>query len=232
MGDVGRFMAANYTGTVAGGVTGGGSAGFSGGVVLGTGAMIANGKDVGESFLAGLDAGYSGALDGALYGGFGGPAFKTLHQSLLTVATRTPFHSFRTLNQVIGEEAEFFVQNQTGNSKATFRTPQGSEPDLWGDALPWARPVYGDVKNTATIPGFNKQNGQLRNIFNNIPNRFHPVNNPGGNRMSIFFRPGTRLPGTRHSMAAQLASGEIILLETLQFVLVPYLPEWNGFIRC
>jgi RHS repeat-associated protein len=220
MGDAGRFIAASYTGTVTGGVSGGGTAGFSGGVVLGTGAMIANGQDVGESFLTGLESGYSGALDGAFYGGLGGPAFKALHQSLLTVATRHPFHTFKTLNQVIGEEAEFFVRNQIGNSKATFRTPQGSQPDLWGDALPWARPVYGDVKNTAAIPGLNKQHGQLRNIFNSIPNRFHPVNNPGGNRMSIFHRPGIQLPGTRHSMATQLASGEIVLTETLQFVFV------------
>jgi hypothetical protein len=142
---------------------------------------------------------------------------------------KNPLEGLKPMEHVLGSEAEFYAQNQTGNLKATTALPTGAEPDLWGNALPWAKPVYGDVKNTAKIPDWNKQNNQMRQIFNAIPNRFHPTTNPTGNPMRIFYRPGIKLPGSKHMMAPEINSGELRLVESTQFVIAP--PDTAGQIK-
>jgi hypothetical protein len=186
--------------------------------------MLANDRSFSDSLATGLQTGYAGAVDGAIGGLVGGVASKALMQGAWAVNKDLSITG--TFNKVTGAEGEFMAQNQSGNSKATYETPTGKQPDFWGDALPWAEPVYGDVKNTGRIPGMGAQKGQLQKILNAIPNRYDPQTNPTGNRMTIFYRPGVALPGARHSMAPHLASGAIQLVETTQYVFAP--PETAG----
>lgn len=159
--------------------------------------------------------------DGALYGVAGGVASTALMQGAW-------YYQMRTVQGIIGAESEFFVEEQTGNSKADTQLPDGAEPDLWGDALPWREPVHGDVKNTAAIPSMNAQPsvsgvGQLRQIYDAIPNRHHPQNNPNGNRMTLFYRPGAPTPKLpSHSMWSALSDGSLQLKPISQFVMAPW----------
>ncbi|MGE4029905.1 MAG: RHS repeat domain-containing protein [Thermoleophilia bacterium] len=208
------FLIANHLGTAAGAVAEGVTGGFSGGLLQGTGTMLLNGQSVNDALRVGFEAGFAGATDI-------GPSV------LFAVGSKASmqllyFAHWRTLVKTIGEEAEFFARNQSGNAKATYKTPEGKDPDLWGDALPWRSEVYGDIKNTRAIPQLQSQNGQLQSIFDAIPNRFVPNGaNPNGNRMTIFHRPGIRRPGKRHSMHDEIKSGEIVLEPIQQGVFAP-----------
>jgi hypothetical protein len=215
-------LAAGYAGTLAGGAAGGAVGSLSGGTTTGTLMTLAHGGDIGEALSNGVSSGVAGMSTGALYGAAAGGLSKSLMQSAW-------YYQTRTLSGVLGAEGEYFVVEQTGNAKANTKLTTGAEPDLWGDALPWRDPVYGDVKNTAKIPSLGKQpskasdEGQLKQIYDAIPNRFNPQTQPNGNRMTLFYRPGVPTP-TRpnHSMWAGLSDGSIQLVPIQQFVLAPW----------
>jgi RHS repeat-associated protein len=218
----GAAFVSSYAGTVSGGAVGGATGSLAGGTTSGTLLSLAQGGDVADSLTRGIASGVAGMRDGALYGAAGGGLSKSLMQSAW-------YYQTRTTSGVLGAEAEYFVSEQTGNSKATTKLSGGAEPDLWGDALPWRKPVYGDSKNTAAIPALGKQpskasdQGQLKQIYDAIPNRYNQQTQPNGNRMTVFYRPGVPTPSRpNHSMWSGLQNGTIRLVPIEQFVLAPW----------
>ena len=122
------------------------------------------------------------------------------------------------------------ILRRGGMLNLPFGSKGGIEPTHRAGEGIGRRQVTGvDVKNTAVIPGWKKQNWQLRQIFNAIPNRYHPTTNPTGNRMLLLYRPGARLPGSGHEFAPRIASGELRLVAIRQYVFAP--PDTAGQLK-
>lgn len=227
------YQGATYVGTAAGGAAGGFTGGFAGGVLQGSGTALVNGADAADVALGGLATGIDGAIAGVGPGIVGGVASKAGMQ--IGFGKNNGAWEWGGLKKVFGAEGEFFAQGQSGNMKSSLKLPGGAEPDLFGDNLPWAKQVYGDAKNTAKVPNWDDQPsvasgiGQLRQIYDAIPNRFNQTTNPTGNKMTLYIRPGVSRPGKQHGLWPEI-DNKSLQIETLkQFVFAP--PDTAGSIK-
>ncbi len=194
-----------YVGTGLGGMANGSINGGVGGFGNGVGQGLASNQSVEDS----LRMGGGNILPGMVYGGLYGGAFavggKASMQGLIYTGSKS-------LNGILGNEAEWFVQNEARqainqqNTKSTYSTPEGKVPDFWGR-------LKADVKNTQSIPSLNKQpspktvnpatgktvagKGQLKSFIDATP---------ANETFTIYHRPGIALPTSKSLLMKYVAA--------------------------